>query len=549
LSFAKFLEEDRDIELALVEQRRDMGSDAEVDLNTNIRVTVRELRKEGRQHVHIEKLRRTDSHVPASTQVLAGFLVEGEDTPRVAQEDLSLLRQLEAARIAHNQLRADLVFQSSDMVTDRGLGEIHLARGFRETAGIADGNEGSYKVRVVQHQPIPSRSRATRVLGIYSHENAADVSTPAQPCVIVLVPDARGGIESLFAQLLHAKRSHWLSEIEYFTSHDKRPLWMLRFPFKLLRFAVGIRGRRFDICHVNLSISGSTLRKTLFSWVCRIFGLPYMIHLHGGRHHEFFDCLPPLARAIIRSHFKHAQRVIVLGTFWRDYVLTKLGVDSAKVTVLPNAVSGPGSPPTRDRSGPPHILFLGQLSQRKGVPELLEALASQELKPIAWTATLAGHGDVANYAATARALGLAERVTFPGWMERQNVQRLLETAHILVLPSHAENLPLSLLEGMAYGLCPVVTPVGAVPDVIRDGENGFLVPVGDVEALADRLARLVREPALGARLAAQARADFEKHYDISDYRRKLEAVYYDVLNKTRHSPVPAEFRDLKCRRA
>jgi hypothetical protein len=44
-------------------------------------------------------------------------------------------------------------------------------------------------------------------------------------------------------------------------------------------------------------------------------------------------------------------------------------------------------------------------------------------------------------------------------------------------------------------------------------------------------------------------ADFEKHYDISDYRRKLEAVYYDVLNKTRHSPVPAEFQNLKCRRA
>src|SRR5690606_20382816 len=107
-----------------------------------------------------------------------------------------------------------------------------------------------------------------------------------------------------------------------------------------------------------------------------------------------------------------------------------------------------------------------------------------------WTATIAGDGEVDTYRRRAEALGLGSRVTFPGWVDGEQVAALLKESNILVLPSRVENLPLSLLEGMGYALCPVVTPVGAVEDVIRNGENGLLVPVGDAGALAAALARV-----------------------------------------------------------
>ena len=89
---------------------------------------------------------------------------------------------------------------------------------------------------------------------------------------------------------------------------------------------------------------------------------------------------------------------------------------------------------------------------------------------------------------------------------------------------------LTLVEnkGMAFGLCPVVTPVGAVPDVIRDGDNGLLVPVNDSEAIARALARLIKDRELRTRLSARARRDFEASYDIRNYRQKLDAIYLDV---------------------
>ena len=88
-----------------------------------------------------------------------------------------------------------------------------------------------------------------------------------------------------------------------------------------------------------------------------------------------------------------------------------------------------------------------------------------------------------------------------------------------------------MLEGMGYGLCPVVTPVGAVLDVIRDGENGLIVPVGDVQRLAEALARVVEDGDLRHRIGAQARADFLDCYDIVDYRGRLETIYRQALGK------------------
>jgi len=76
-------------------------------------------------------------------QALLGFLVQGKDAARIGQEDLALLGQLNAARIAHNQARADLIFETFDVKTHRRLGEIDLPRRLGKAAGVADGYEGS----------------------------------------------------------------------------------------------------------------------------------------------------------------------------------------------------------------------------------------------------------------------------------------------------------------------------------------------------------------------------------------------------------------------
>ena len=131
-------------------------------------------------------------------------------------------------------------------------------------------------------------------------------------------------------------------------------------------------------------------------------------------------------------------------------------------------------------------MFLGYLSARKGVPELLEALASPALAALRWRATLADGGPVDEFRGRSADLGLADRVTLPGWIDQPTATALCAAADILVLPSHAEGLAMSPLEGLAHGLAVMATPVGAHGEVIEPEQCGLLVPPGDIPALGCR---------------------------------------------------------------
>src|SRR5690606_11523739 len=117
----------------------------------------------------------------------------------------------------------------------------------------------------------------------------------------------------------------------------------------------------------------------------------------------------------------------------------------------------------------------------------------------------AGDGNVEIFAHLARQLKIDTKVNFPGWLSAQECQEQLRDASIFVLPSHAEGLPMALLEAMSWKLPVIASPVGGIPQLIRYGENGLLVEAGNVQGLADACATLLSRPALCERLGAKAR--------------------------------------------
>jgi glycosyltransferase involved in cell wall biosynthesis len=123
--------------------------------------------------------------------------------------------------------------------------------------------------------------------------------------------------------------------------------------------------------------------------------------------------------------------------------------------------------------------------------------------------------------AEASALGIADRVHLLGY--REDVAQWLTVMDVFAMPSRSEGLPLSLLEAMGTGLPAVVTGVGGMVEVVRDGETGFVVPTGDVEELADRIAFLLGDPARTATMGAAARdlivARFGLNRMMAEYRR------------------------------
>jgi glycosyltransferase involved in cell wall biosynthesis len=313
----------------------------------------------------------------------------------------------------------------------------------------------------------------------------------------------------------------------------RRIVW----PFFLLRSVVQIVCDipKRPILHIHLAANTSTWRKLIIVHLAYLFRLDYVIHLHDPLYGVFYTGLPQWLRPAVRAMFRKASRIVVLGTPAATMLTGLIGVPAGRIDIIPNAVPGPtrlARDGTREEEREPQILFLGQLQRRKGVHDLIEALSRQEVLGLRWGATLAGGGaDQADFEAQAERLGVRDRISFPGWLSRGAVTALLETADILVLPSYAEEMAMSVLEGMAFGLCVVCTSVGAQAEVVVDGVSALVVSPGDIEGLAATLARCIADPRLRRRLGTSARAAYLRAYNITDYPKRIAAVYERIQHE------------------
>ena len=287
------------------------------------------------------------------------------------------------------------------------------------------------------------------------------------------------------------------------------------------------------LAHVNITGRGSTARKLMLTAVARAVGLPYLLHIHDYDYAADIRARGPRMRRLVRSMFCAATEIVVLGQEAERTLRAELDLPpSVRTLVLPNAVPDPHPrprPPSEAPERPAQVVFLGHLSARKGVPELLEALASPTVAALSWRATIAGGGPVDEYRSRAAALGLAERVAFPGWLDQPAASALCADADILVLPSHAEGLAMSVLEGMAHGLAVVTTPVGAHAEAIESEVSGLMTAPGDVGALTAALARVIGDPAQRERLQAGARRRFLDRFDVRVYAQRLTRLHVGLL--------------------
>jgi glycosyltransferase involved in cell wall biosynthesis len=290
-----------------------------------------------------------------------------------------------------------------------------------------------------------------------------------------------------------------------------------------------LRGRasgRLAGVHVNMAERLSLLRKGTVVVACRALGVPVVLHLHAAQLHHFYRRLPAPLRALTRWVFSLATSVVVLGAASKRFVTEELGVVPGQVEILINGVPEP-SVARRLAPGPVlQLLFVGNLSDRKGVPELLQAMALPDVAALPLSLTLAGGGDVAGYTAQARALGLAsDRVRFAGWSDQAAVARCMAEADMLVLPSHDEGLPLVILEALANGVAVVCTPVGEIPSVLNNGETALLVPPGNVAALGEALRTLALDAKLRERLERSGRALYAQHFSLGRFFAGIARIH------------------------
>ncbi|WP_037228656.1 glycosyltransferase family 4 protein [Roseobacter sp. GAI101] len=336
-----------------------------------------------------------------------------------------------------------------------------------------------------------------------------------------------GGIGRLVGYILNENSAQYRHSVV----DTRGPRWNpLVSPWHLAHALFGMTANQMQatprLHHLHIAGRGSTARKIILGAWARLIGAPYVLHLHDYDYASDLARRPKWQFRAIKSLFQGAAQVIVLGQRDAATVGYSLDVPKSKLTVLRNCVPDPGEtlvdPRTKRRRT--SILFLGQLGPRKGVPELLAALASTGLEDGTWQAVIAGDGPIDHYRSEAALLGLSGRVRFPGWVDADGADRLRKQADILVLPSHAEGFAMAVLEGLAQGLAVITTRVGAHDEVLVDGQNALLVPPGDVPALSVALTRLINDEALRTRLGAEGRRLFLSQFGIDGYVDALERL-------------------------
>lgn len=364
--------------------------------------------------------------------------------------------------------------------------------------------------------------------------SASQTSSPRRRILRVLVltplgPGGKGGIDRMMDYVREELSRAPIAEIDVdflSTRGSGSIFWSpLYLASALARLAVRAIAGKVDVVHINLSSDGSTYRKILAAWTSRLVRVPYVVHLHSGRFPQFWDKAPPLLSGLITSLYRNAAAIIVLGKVWADFIHHRLPDYCQPVWILPNATPTVAGSPAPRTDAAMHVVYLGLFAPQKGIDELASAFEIMAKNNVSFRATAAGTGAVDAFRARMDASGLLDRVAVVNWLGASDVTRLLSMVDVLVLPSHSEALPVSIIEGFANGLAVVATPVGAIPELIEHERTGLLVPVRDAGALAEALSRLAREPDLRRALGDAARRHHAQTLAISPYLTGLVGIW------------------------
>lgn len=299
-----------------------------------------------------------------------------------------------------------------------------------------------------------------------------------------------------------------------------------------------MRRERFAIVHTYLF--SANVFGVLAAWLARI---PVVI----SSRREVVEWMRLRHRLVIRLVNRCCTAVVANAEAVRLSVLACERVPPWKVTTIANGVDVERFRPPDPRPGPrrprgvagegPVVMSVGHLSPIKGQADLVAA--ARRLVPAhpRVRVVLVGDGPQREaLAAHATRLGIAEQVIFLG--RRDDIVPLLGMADVVAVPSRSEGCSNALLEAMAMGRAVVATDVGGNREIIRHGENGWLVPPADPDAMAQALLALLGDATLRERLGQQARRTVEQRFTRTAMTARFEQLYHALLTRHGHAEVP-----------
>jgi len=331
----------------------------------------------------------------------------------------------------------------------------------------------------------------------------------------------RDDLEATGAQVLHLPISRRLHPLEDLAS--------------LLDLVYLMRRLRPDLVHTNTSKAGFLGRLA-----ARLAGVPLVVHTIYELPENSTDrpWLKAGYRALEFLAARWADHLITISEPNRRQILAQRLCSPDKLTLIPEALElsryqASRSPhEVRASLGIPQdaplVGSVGRLEPAKGHADLLEAfhLVLQRMPRARLVLVGRGHLEVELRRRT-RELGIEGQVLFAGF--REDLVDLLATFDVFALASHYEGLGVATMEAMAMSRPTVCTGVGGVPDVVVDGQTGYLVEPRAPAWMAERLVELLSDPEKARQMGQAGRRRVEEHFRVEDSNRKLHCLYQNLL--------------------
>jgi colanic acid/amylovoran biosynthesis glycosyltransferase len=292
-------------------------------------------------------------------------------------------------------------------------------------------------------------------------------------------------------------------------------------------FMVGQWMRRQGLRHLHVHLASQAASVGLF--VRTVFGFGYSLTVHGPD--EFYDAegqslSEKIAAAdfvVCISSFARSQMMKLSPyTHWSKFIVAPLGIDP-----------GVFAPRRQRRSPDPfEILCVGRLTAAKGQHLLVDAVDALLRQGRNVHLRLVGGGpDEPSLRQQAARIAFPDRIIFEGPINQDRIRDFYAAADIFCLPSFAEGVPVVLMEAMAMEIPCVTTRIAGIPELIRDGIDGLLVPASDLEELTAALARLMDDPGLREQLGKNARARVEERYNLPRNVEALAAIFAERVRR------------------
>lgn len=256
-----------------------------------------------------------------------------------------------------------------------------------------------------------------------------------------------------------------------------------------------------------------------------------IFHFHPSNEKFLFD---EKVANLYRQLFNSADKVLVLSEQWIRWLKESLGIGPwiDKIEVLYNPCPIVNRTNLRRKK---QILYAGTLIHRKGYDVLLKAFGKIAKKYPEWVVAFAGNpylkegiNELEEGKKIAKELDIESQVVWLGWINGEKKEQVFNESSIYCLASEGEGFPMGVLDAWSYGIPCVMTPVGGIPDIVRNGIEGLIFPVGDVNALANALERMISSSALRKEIVDSTDKYVKGVFSANVINKRLGNIYQSL---------------------